>query len=284
MRRTSKKPRYLFLFISLFALMMLPINIYAAQSPVDLGVASSYAVLAGETITNTGTTLISGSAGGNIGVHPGSEITNLAGITLSGEAHQADEQAQLAKAALSTAYDDASGRTPVSSIDSELGNKTLKQGVYVSKTKAFEITGTLTLDGEKNVNSVFIFIAQSTLITSSASKINLINGARVCNIFWSVGSSATLGTNSTFMGTILASTSIAAMTGVSMQGRLLAKTGSVTLDSTKITNVVCTSAPTETGGDLPNTASELSYIMLAGLLLVLAGGIGLSLKKRHAEK
>lgn len=265
----------------LFALMMsAPTNAAAETTSVNLGAASTYAVLAAETITNTGTSTIGGSAGGDVGLYPGTSITGLSTLTISGTVNKANAAANLAKIALSAAYDDAAGRTPVITIPTELGGSTLKQGVYVSNSGEFQITGTLTLDGEGNTGSVFIFKAGSTLKTSNGSNVKLLNGARVCNIVWQVGSSATLGTNSKFSGRILASSSITATTGANVQGQLLAKTGSVTLDTNNIQNVVCTSAVSSNGA-LPNTASPLYTVMLMGAFMILAGVVALRIRKRH---
>ena len=285
MRKTRILPMSLISFTLLMTVLLsMPIKSIAATPTIDLGNASSFAVLAGEQVTNTGTTTINGSAGGDIGVYPGTSLTGQSTLTFSGTAHLADAPAGSAKEALSAAYDDAGTRAPVTVIPAELGGKTLKPGVYNSDTGAFMITGTLTLDGEGNTASVFIFNTGSTLITAANSKVNLINGARVCNIFYRVGSSATLGTNSTFAGRIMASTSISAKTGATVYGQLLVKTGSVTLDSNKISNLVCTSAPTEDGGELPDTASNLSLLLVSSLFIVLIGAVGLLASRKNEAK
>jgi hypothetical protein len=129
-------------------------------------------------------------------------------------------------------------------VATELGGQTLNAGVYNSADGTFQITGTLTLDAEGNPNAVFIFQAASTLITASGSSVNLINGANACNVFWQVGSSATLGTNSTFRGTILALATITVTTGVTIDGRALARNGAVTLDTDVITRATCTTPET----------------------------------------
>jgi hypothetical protein len=149
-----------------------------------------------------------------------------------------DTVTQGAKDDLVIAYDDAAGRTPVSTVPTELGGTTLTAGVYDSLSGTFGITGTLTLDGEGDLNAVFIFKAASTLITESGSVVSLINGAHVCNVFWQVGSSATIKTSSTFVGTILALTSITVNTGATVDGRVLARNGAVTLDSNTIGQTV----------------------------------------------
>ena len=119
----------------------------------------------------------------------------------------------------------------------ELGGRTLTPGAYNSPTLG--LTGALTLNAQGNPNAVFIFQAASTLITAPNSSVNLINGAQACNVYWQVGSSATLGTGTRFVGNVLALTSIAAQTGATVQGRLLARNGSVTLDTNTVTRSRC---------------------------------------------
>lgn len=230
----------------LLILLILPASVMAAQPPVNLGTTASYAVLAGSTVTNIGTTTINGDAGGNVGLFPGTSFTGQESVIISGTTHLNDTAASIAKDDLVTAYDDAAGRTPVSRISSELGGATLKPGTYDSADGTFQITGTLTLDAEGDPDGVFVFLTSSTLITASDSNISLLNSARFCRIFWKVGSSATLGTNSHFVGHIFALTSISARTGATVQGQLLARNGAVTLDSNTITNGICAYAVTPT--------------------------------------
>src|SRR5665811_1338785 len=220
----------LLLPLLLVAMMAVPTMSMAAQPPVNLGTTSSFAVLAGETITNTGPTTING----DVGLHPGTAFTGRTSVTVNGAVHLADAVALQAKSDLVTAYNDAAGRTPVTTIVTELGGRILTPGVYASGT--FGITGTLTLDAQGDPNAVFIFKTGSTLITASGSSVNLINGARFCRVFWKVGSSATLGTNSHFVGHIFALASITATTGATVEGQLLARNGAVTLDTNTITN------------------------------------------------
>jgi hypothetical protein len=210
-------------------------NKSVAWAPVvPLGTADSFANLAGSGITNTGPTTVSG----DLGTYPIPTITGLATLTMIGGNHGGDEVTQAAKTDLVTAYDTAVGLKPTSPIVADLGGKTLTPGVYNSAS-SIGLTGTLTLDGGGNPNATFVFQAGSTLTTASASQVNLINGAKSCNVFWQVGSSATLGTGSNFRGTILALTSITVTTGVNVDGRVLARNGAVTLDSNKITKSSC---------------------------------------------
>jgi len=226
----------LLLALALVVMLAVPALSMAAQPTVNLGTAASYAVLAGQTITNTGATTVTG----DIGLFPGTAFTGQASVTINGAANINNAAASQAQLDLVTAYNDAAGRTPVTSIPTELGGTTLKPGVYASAAGTFQITGTLTLNAQGDPNAVFIFQTSSTLVTASGSSVNLINGARFCRVFWQVGSSATLGTNSQFVGHILALTSIAAQTGATVQGQLLARNGAVTLDTNTITNGICT--------------------------------------------
>jgi hypothetical protein len=213
----------------------------ASQPTVNLGTTSSFAVLAGTTITNTGPTTINGSAGGDVGLYPGTAFTGQASVTVSGVVYINDSGsvALTAKNDLVAAYDDAAGRTPVTRIPTELGGTTLTPGVYDSADGTFQITGTLTLDALGDADGVFIFQTASTLITASGSSFNLINGAQSCRTFWQVGSSATLGTDSSFVGHIFALTSITANNGATVQGQLLAQNGEITLNTNTIINEIC---------------------------------------------
>ncbi|MFA5885971.1 MAG: ice-binding family protein [Acidimicrobiia bacterium] len=224
---------------ALFAVAVVPTSAGAAQSPVGLGTADNFAVLGGQGVTNTGPTTVTG----DLGSWPNPAITG-AGLTVSGSIHAADAVAAQAQADTTVAYNDAAGRTPVSTVATELGGQVLTAGVYDSASGTFEITGTLTLDAEGDPNAVFIFQAASTLITASSSTVNIINAGNACNVFWQVGSSATLGTDSTFRGTILALASITVTTNVTIDGRVLARNGSVTLDSDTITASTCTTPKT----------------------------------------
>jgi hypothetical protein len=204
----------------------------AAQLPVALGSAGTFSVLAGSTVTNTGPTVITG----NLGVSPGSAVTGFPpGQVVGGAIHSADVPAGLAQGDLTTAFNDAAGRTVPVTVSGDLGGLTLTPGLYKS-TSSLGITGILRLDGQGNVNSVFIFQIGSALTTASGSQVILQGGAQAANIFWQVGSSATLGTTSIFNGTILAQASISITTGAALIGRALARTGAVTLDSNTIVN------------------------------------------------
>lgn len=211
----------------------------AAQPQVELGTAESFAVLAGSGITNTGTTTVTGTAGGDMGSHPTPAFTGSSLVTTNGTKYLAGEPAVAnAKSDLLTAYNDAAGRTPVNTVAGDLGGQTLVAGVYNSAS-SLALTGTLTLDAENDPDAVFIFQAGSTLTTATSSTVSLINGAQACNVYWQVGSSATIGTTSDFVGSILAQTSITANNSASFNGQLLALNGAVTLDANTITNDAC---------------------------------------------
>lgn len=233
------------LALAMIVLITKPVSTFASTSEpkVPLSDASNYAVLAYSTVTNTGTTTIGGTAGGDVGVYPLTSITGKATMTISGAYHEGDAGAGLAQTALTAAITNAAGRS-ATTILTELGNVTLVGGVYTSASGTFGITGELILDGQNNPNSVFIFQMSSTLITADASTVTLINGANACNVFWQVGSSATLGLSSTMEGHILATESITANTGAIINGSLLASTGAVTLDSNTITNNICATSET----------------------------------------
>lgn len=226
-----------------------------AQAPVGLGTATNFAVLAGTTITNTGSTTITGDAG----LHPGPAVAGFETVTLNGVLHVADAVALQAKNDLVTAYDDAAGRTPVTAVATELGGTILTEGVYGSDTLG--LTGTLTLDAEGVPEAVFIFQAASTLITAPDSSVALINGASACNVYWQIGSSATLDTSTSFKGTILALTSIALNTGATLEGRALARNGEVTLDANVIDSSAC--APTQPAVTPPATGTLPSTPVMA---------------------
>jgi hypothetical protein len=219
----------------------------AAQTPIDLQTAGSFAVLAGAGITNTGATEI----WGDIGSFPNPAEDP---VTLHGTDHAGDAVTQQAKDDLTTAYNQAAGSGPPTAVGTELGGGLpLTPGVYNSGT--LEITGTLTLDTQGDPYAVFIFQSGATLVTASNSDVTVLNGGIACNVFWQLPSSATLGTDSHLIGTVLAATSIQAQTRATIQGRLLAGTASVTLDTNTITDEVCANAVTTTTAGGPATSA-----------------------------
>jgi hypothetical protein len=193
-----------------------------------------FSVLAGSAVTNTGSTVVSG----DVGVSPGTAVSGFPPGLASGAIHSADGPAAQAQATLTAAYIDAAGRSDATSVAGDLVGQTLTAGVYKS-TSSLAISGDVTLDAQGNPDAVFIFQISSTLITGSGSHVVLANNANACNVFWQVGSSATLGTNSVFKGSILALTSITVTTGAQLDGRALARNGAVTLDTNTITGCTC---------------------------------------------
>ncbi len=204
-----------------------------AQAP-PLGTLVGFGVLAGSTITNTGPSVIAG----DIGVSPGAAVVGFppGTVTPPGVIHAADAVALQAQVDLSAAYLNLLSRpTTVDLTGQNLGGLTLIPGVYNFASSA-QLTGLLTLNGLGNPNSVFIFNIGSTLTTASASVVSLINGAQGGNVFWRVGSSATLGTTTSFNGDILAQSSITLNTGTVIDcGAAWARSGAVTLDTNTIT-------------------------------------------------
>ena len=213
----------------------------AGPAPVGRGTAADFAVLGGSTVTNTGPTVLNG----DLGLSPGTAITGFPPGTVNGTTHQTDAAALQAQSDLTTAYNDAAGRTSSETISADLGGRTLTPGVYTSAS-SMGLTGTLTLDGQGDDNAVFIFQAGSTLVTAPGGRVVLVGAAQACNVIWQVGSSATLDTGSVFTGTILALASITLNNGTTVDGSTLARNGAVTLDNNVISRAACSAAPTST--------------------------------------
>jgi type VI secretion system secreted protein VgrG len=216
---------YSILLCSLSAL-----SLYAG--PINLGAASNFAVLGASTVTNTGGTTVSG----DLGVSPGSAITGFPpGVVINGTTHAGDPVAANAHADALTAYNFLAGLTPTQQLTGQdLGGLTLTPGVYWFATSA-DLTGQLTLDLEGDPNALFVFKIGTTLTTATDSSVITIDGTDCCNVYWQVGSSATLGTTTDFIGSILADSSITLNTGANIaDGRALALMGAVTLDTNQI--------------------------------------------------
>jgi YVTN family beta-propeller protein len=240
----------------LFAALVIaaPLNLAQAQAPPSLSrYEQRFAVLAGSTVTNTGNTVVTG----DVAVSPGISITGFpTGKIRKGTIHNADAAAQKAQSQAATAYA-ALAAQPCSTsyaAPNDIGGLTLTPGVYCFSSSA-ALTGTLTLDGGGNPNSVWVFEIGSTLTTASGSSVMLTNGAQARNVFWQVGSSATLGTNSTMQGNVLALASITLTTNVTLVGRALALNGAVTLDSDTVSACACILPHTPVTSAVANTIS-----------------------------
>lgn len=204
----------------------------SAQTAPPLGTTTSFAVLGGSAVTNTGATVVTG----DLGIWPNlaGSVTGFPPGTITGTLQAGNAVAQQAQSDLTVAYNSAAGQ-PCGTVltGTDLGGLTLNPGVYCFASSA-QITGTLTLDALGNPNAVFIFQIGTTLTTASNARVRVINGGSGCNVFWQIGSSATLGTATEFEGNILALTSITVTTGASVSGRLLARNGAVTLDTNAV--------------------------------------------------
>lgn len=241
--------RPLSLFAALCALLLILVlglapAANAEGTRVGLGTAEPFAVLASSEITNTGPSVISG----DIGVSPGTAVSGfLPGLVINGVIHQTvDGVALSAQGAATSAYNDGAGRPVSVSGLAELGSPTpLTAGVYSGD--ALQITGTVILQG--GPDDVFIFQAASTLITASSSTVALVGEVDPCNVFWVVGSSTTLGSSSSFVGTVISQISVTAGNLASVEGRLIARSGAVTLDTNRVTAPICDNAvPTSSAG------------------------------------
>jgi hypothetical protein len=205
--------------------------------PVPLGSATGFAVLGGSAVTNTGATVVTG----DLGISPGnaSSVTGFPPGQVIGTLHAADATALAAQNSVTTAYNDLAGRACATTISADLGGLTLVPGVYCSAS-SMGLTGTLTLDAQGDPAAVFVFQVGSTLTTASNAMVNVINSGQNCNVFWQIGSSATLGTTTNFAGSLLALSSVTLNTGASTNGRVFARNGAVTLDGNGVT--LCTLA------------------------------------------
>ena len=222
-------------------------NALSAASAPPLGTEQAFAVLGGSTVTNTGPSVITG----NVGLSPGTVVGGFPPGDVTGVIHAADAEALQAQTDTTAAYLDLEGQDCDMTIPADLGGMTLIPGVYCSAS-SMGLTGALTLDAEGVSNAVWVFQAGSTLDTAAGSSVVLINGADACNVFWQVGSSATLLANTKFVGNIFALTSITLITKAEVFGRVLARNGAVTLDTNVVTVPTCNVPPTS----IPPTLSK----------------------------
>lgn len=244
---------------------------FAAQSTVDLGTAAPFAVLSGTpNITDAGN---ASAITGNVGLSPASGAgIGLLCSQVTGTIYSVDAAGPLpcritngpllvtAKNDLTAAFTDAAGRTPVTTVPTELGGTTKTAGVYVSNATTFQITagaGPLVIDAQGDPSAVFIFEMAATgtgLTVGPGSTVSLVNGAQACNVFWRVDT-ASINTTAVFKGNILALTSITVANGANIEGRLLARNGNVTLINDTITRADCAATTTSTSTGSSSTAA-----------------------------
>jgi hypothetical protein len=226
---------------------------HAAATTPPLGTAANFAAVAATTITNTGPTVVTG----DLGVFPGTAVVGFPPGTVNGTIHAGDAAAGTAAGDVLTAYNQAASEPCDFTLSNpNLGGATLSPGVYCFTSTAVSLTGTLTLDAGGDSNAAWVFKTGSTLITASNSAVVLIGGATPCNnnnITWQIGSSATLGSGTSFVGNILASASITLNTGAVSTGGLYAHTGAVTMDTNNVST--CAGAGGNAGPSINTTPS-----------------------------
>ena len=207
----------------------------AAGTPtIGLGAAADFAVLAGTSVTNVGSSVIQG----DLGVSPGRGATGLkTGRVLNGAVHRADNAARGAQRDAATAFAAVAGLHVTGRIRGDLAGRTIPPGVYAGHVLA--LSGTVTLDAQGDPTAVFVFRSSSTLVAGAGSRVTLVNGATSCNVVWLTGKSVDIGAGSVFVGTVLARTSIDARNEAVVEGRLLARKGAVTLDTNTFTRPDC---------------------------------------------
>ncbi len=236
------------------------------QTPVALGSDSTFVALASTTVTVTG----GGTITGNIGISPGSAfVPGNPAVTVNGTVHAGDTVAAQAQADLTTAYNDAAGRQTPVIVSGNIGGQTLTPGLYMSTSSLAISSGILTLDAQGNANAVFIFQIASTLTMTSGQQVVLAGSANAANIFWQVGTSATIGTTAVIHGNILANVSISILTGATLDGRALARGGAVSIDTGGGTTVALPASsssappvisPAGTTNNFTGTVNDASYV------------------------
>jgi len=247
------------IFLVLLPIAALFFGTSPAWAAVDLGTAINYAVLGGSTVTSTGITTLNG----DLGVWPGTAIAVSNVLTVNGSTHQGDPVAEQAQSDLKFAYDYLAGLPYNYDLSSKnLGTLTLLPGVYNFTSDAL-LTGTLVLDAKGDANAQFIFQIGSALTTGTNSAVHLIDGGDASNLFWQIGSSATLGTGTLFEGNILALTSISMATGAQIGcGSALARNGAVTLDTNTINACNETNGGGHAGGGNNVVPEPSSWILM----------------------
>jgi hypothetical protein len=220
------------------AMLAKPAGVLAAgPTPVDLGRAASFAVLAGAGISATARSAVRG----DVGAYPRLAVSDLLDAASGGVVHRGDAAAQLAQADLVAAYALAAGASPTGPLpDARPGGRTLVAGVYDLAGATSALAGHLVLDGGGDRDGTWIFQSPADLETAPGSTIDLVNGAQACNVFWQVGGATTLGADSTFAGTILAAAAVTVGPGVTIDGRLLTTTGRVSMGGDTVAAPTCT--------------------------------------------
>ncbi len=221
----------------LLLLAIVGLQSYAGAQRFSLGSAQNFAVLGSSTVTSTGPTAINGQ----LGVSPGSSVTGFPpGTVTVGPIHRADPTAGQAQKDLNTSYNALSALPPTHELTGQnLGGLTLTPGIYHFNTSA-QLTGTLTLDFQNDPDALFVFQIGSTLTTAPNASVLVVNGGDACNVYWKIGSSATLGIGTAFKGNILAYASITVSAGATIvSGRALAENGAVTLDNNQVSIAGC---------------------------------------------
>jgi hypothetical protein len=293
---TELRRLLLSLFVATLVGVIWPVSALAAASDPLLKTSGNYAVLAAATITNTGPSWITGQ----LALSPGTSVTGFPPGTV-GHEDIANGASLQARTDATAAYNTAAGEPGCTSTGVELGSRTLGPGLYCNGTMGITAGLTLTLNG----GGIYIFQIASTLITGASSRVLLTNGAQPCDIFWQVGSSATIGASTAFVGTILANTSITMVTAATLNGRalagLVAPSGALTLDTNRIiqpggcTGGFTTSypppafVPSPTGNVLPATLGVPSELIgeIPWLLLIAVGAgvaavtLGISTRRRR---
>ncbi|MGH9016214.1 MAG: ice-binding family protein [Acidimicrobiales bacterium] len=211
----------------------------AAQAPVAMGTADTFALLAAAGIVNTGATTVQG----DLGSYPAA-VSGSGTMTVNGTNHGGDAVTRGAQGDLTTAYDAAESEGPSTPLPSELGGQSLTPGVYSSPT-SIDVSGNMTLDGGGDPNAVFVLQIGTDLTTGSSSQVVLADGAQACNVFWQVAGTSTIGAGAAFSGTVMASGDIAVDSAAAVDGRMLTESGSITIDAASVTVPAC-SAPTTT--------------------------------------
>jgi hypothetical protein len=239
------------------------VPVAANAASVNLATASPFVALAGSTVTNTGPSVLNGT----LGVSPGTALVGFGlPAVVNGATHANDAVAAQAQLDLTTAYNVAAGQPVLPANDltgTDLGNRTLKAGAY-RYTSSAQLTGPLTLDAEGDPNAQFVFEIASTLTTASASSVVLLNGASPCNVYWQVGSSATLGSSTAFAGNVMALTSISLNDAVSVRGRMLARNGQLSLINDVLDGSMCGTSTSAPPGSSPTPTGDTTSTSTPG--------------------